>query len=493
MDNDKGNTPIHGKNVFQEVKYSQVNQATDEIKRPDTLFLYFTFMTVMLTAIVCGATIVWTSPAIVKLESNDTNINPLGRPIKSYELSKFMGIKGILSLVISLFLPKLADLIGRKMGIFWMAVIMYIGLIGLAFSKNVNVMTAFSVVSGACVNGLFSMIPMYLTEICEDHNRAKFLCLVGVFVPVGELCTFIIGPMFSYKIFTIIIAAPLIPFMVLSFLAPESPVYSLHNGRKEKCIQAIKKLRKNKTEAELEQDFFKIKKSLEDTDKSRGFNFRKLFGTKEGRLGIFIAFIPIFVQQISGFPTIMTLLAPIFNEFGSDISGDTVAIYVGVVKVILGIITAMIVERFGRRSLCLISAGGAGLPIFLLGIFFYLKYINSPLVYQYSWVPLVCILIYTLFISIGLGPIPMTLVNEMFSSDIRSIGCAFVLTLAFFNVTILISVYPIVAELIGTHWCMWTFGICCMIGTIIIHFVVPETKGKSVVEIQQILKNYKLL
>ncbi|CAG9832163.1 unnamed protein product [Diabrotica balteata] len=220
MDDGKGYTPILGKNVFQEVKYSpiELNQAKDEIKRPDTLFLYFTVMTVMLTALVCGSTLGWTSPAIVKLESNDTNINPLGRPITSYELSKFMGVGGILSLVISIFLPKLADLIGRKMSIFWMTVIMFIGIIGLAFSKNVDVMTAFSVVLGTAVNGLFSMMSMYLTEICEDHNRAKFICLMSVFIPVGELVTFIIGPMFSYKIFTIIMAVPLIHLWYYSFL-----------------------------------------------------------------------------------------------------------------------------------------------------------------------------------------------------------------------------------------------------------------------------------
>ncbi|XP_072383310.1 trehalose transporter 1-like protein [Diabrotica undecimpunctata] len=497
MTNSETGSTAEKKNILQEVKYIPTGsekdepfQPEDEIKRSDTLFLQFTVMTALLIFMVGGTTIVWTSPAIVKMKSNDSSINPLGRPIQTYEISKFMGIVGILALGGSLVLPKLADVMGRKRSLWIMAFFMFVGIVGLGLSRSVNVMIICSTIIALFFGGAMGILPMYLTEICEDHNRTKYGCLMSAFIPIGQLYTYLIGPVFSYTVFTILTAVPMIPFLVMFFFAPESPVYSLEHGNKEECSRALKKLRSNKTETELDNDLRKISKALETTNKTEGNSVGKLFGTKEGRVGMLLSLLPLFVQYFSGVPVLMMLMAPIFNNSGSFISGSTIGVCVGVVKIILFTTTSLIVERFGRRPLLLISAGGAALPVSLLGLYFYLKQMNSPFVYQYPWIPLVCVLTFVSFYSIGLGPIPITVMGEMFSADTRSTGCAIVTTISSMALTIYVSAYPILAELVGTHWCMWMFGTCCFGGALLIYFLLPETKGKSVVEIQEILKNY---
>uniref|UniRef100_A0A6P7FKV5 Facilitated trehalose transporter Tret1-like n=1 Tax=Diabrotica virgifera virgifera TaxID=50390 RepID=A0A6P7FKV5_DIAVI len=236
--------------------------------------------------------------------------------------------------------------------------------------------------AAAFFGAAMGILPMYLTEICEDHNRTKYGCLMSAGIPIGQLYTYLIGPVFSYTVFTILTAVPMIPFLVMFFFAPESPVYSLKNGRTEECSQALKKLRYNKTKIELDNDLLKISKALA-TSKSEGDSVRKLFSTKEGRLGMLLSLLSQCVQYMSGIPIIMVLMAPIFNESGSFISGSTIAVCVGVVKILLYTTTSMIVERFGRRPLLLISAIGSAIPVSLLGVFFYLKHINSPLVPLY--------------------------------------------------------------------------------------------------------------
>uniref|UniRef100_A0A6P7FMY5 Facilitated trehalose transporter Tret1-2 homolog n=1 Tax=Diabrotica virgifera virgifera TaxID=50390 RepID=A0A6P7FMY5_DIAVI len=497
MENSESNSKAERKYGLREVKYIPVEleqgvpfQPENGVKRSDTFFLQFTVMTALLIFMVGGTIIVWTSPAIVKMKSNDTSINPLGRPIETYEISKFMGTVGILSMGGALFLPKLADVIGRKKSLWVMAFFMFIGIVGLGFSRSINVMIMCSTLTNIFFCGAMGILPMYLTEICEDHNRTKYGCLMSAFIPLGQLYTYLIGPVFSYTVFTILTAVPMIPFLVLFFFAPESPVYSLKNGRKEECLRALKKLRSNKTDRELDNDLHIISKALATTNKTEGNSVGKLFGTKEGRVGMLLSLLPLFAQYFSGVPILMMLMAPIFNESGSFVSGSTIGVFVGAVKIFLFTTTSLIVERFGRRPLLLMSASGAAIPISLLGVFFYLKHINSPLVPLYPWVPLACVLTYISFYAIGLGPIPITVMGEMFSSDTRSTGCAIVTTVSSLALIVYVSAYPILAEAIGTHWCMWMFGSCCFGGALLIYFLLPETKGKNVVEIQEILKNY---
>uniref|UniRef100_A0A6P7FMJ8 Facilitated trehalose transporter Tret1-like n=1 Tax=Diabrotica virgifera virgifera TaxID=50390 RepID=A0A6P7FMJ8_DIAVI len=471
------------RNGFQEINYIHE-------RKSDTLYVYFTIITIVLTWIGGVATSVWSSPAIMKMKSNDTNINPLGRPITTEEISMLLGIPGIIALTGFILFPKLADCIGRKKSLLVAALLMFLSIVATSFTKDITSLIVFITFINIFFFGILAIVPVYITEICESHNRAKFSCIMTLCIPLGQLYVYIIGPIFSFRTFTLLTAAPLIPFMVLYSFATESPVFLLSKGRREECLNALTKLRGNKSEKELELDLIQMRESLSSSKQCKSVRTLSLLRTKRTRVGIMLGFLPITVQYFCGAAVFMPLMAPILDESGSNLSGNTLAMIVGAVKVTSFGFTSIIVERVGKKKLLVISSAATAIPITLLGVFFYLKSIGSPLVLQNRWVPLVSVVAFFIFYSIGLGSIPLGLIGELFTLDCRATATGLIMTIVNLLCIIYTASYPLLAEAIGSHSCMWIFGFTCCLGAILIKFVYPETTGKSITEIQQILIRY---
>ncbi|XP_072375722.1 facilitated trehalose transporter Tret1-2 homolog [Diabrotica undecimpunctata] len=472
-------------------------QCVDELKcvqeikhKPDTLFLYFTAIIGILPMVITGSSITWTSPAILKLESNDTAINPIGKPITTSEISMLLGAPMFVSLAGCSILQMAADRLGRKLSLQILCFGILVGLVGTAYSTNMKLIITWNCLYVTCIGNTMMVLPIYLTEICENHNRAKYGSLMSVCLSLGELYCFVLGPKFNFKIFTLLVGLPLVPFLLFFPFAPESPVYLFSKGKEKKCIDVLKRLRNNKTDNELNNDLNDIREEVNNVNSDNQLKIVQMWTVKEARLGLYLASLVLCTQFLCGVPTVMSLMEPIFEASSSNISSNTVAISVGIVKTISFTVSSMIVERFDRKIMLLVSSVGTGISVAILGIYFYLTHLNSPLVSSLQLVPIVTVLVYVMSFSLGLGPLPTVLTSELFTSDLRA--TAFIILL---NTTGLIfigfsSAFPFVASILGIHWCMWIFGFFCILGAILMHVFLPETRGKSIAEIQISLKNY---
>jgi len=368
---------------------------------------------------------------------------------------------------------------------------MFFGIIGLAFSQSLELMLTFLTITSICFQGMGIIFPIYLIEICEDHYRARYCILMSSFFSLGQLYCYIIGPLFSLKNFTLLVAVPMVPFLLLFFIAPESPIDCLKRGKREECIKTLQRLRNYRSSKELTMDYKATEVTLLASNKKKGSAIMELFRTKENRIGLMLGMLPVIIQNLSGVMILMPIMAPIFNDSNAKISGNTIAICVGIIKFCSFSFTSFIIERVGNRPLLIISSALTGLPVSVLGLHFYLKHINSPMLPHLQWVPLVCVLLYLIGYSLGIGNIPDSLLTIFFNSDLRSIASAFIMTTAGIILALYLSIYPLLDEAIGTHWCMWIFGVTCFLGAILFYIIMPETKGKSILEIQEILQSYE--
>nr|QJX15776.1 glucosinolate transporter [Phyllotreta armoraciae] len=471
----------------QTKKNQNENSQLSTSRKSDTLFLYISVITAHLISMASGASMVWTSPVLGKLYLNDTEVNPIGRPITTIEVSMLAGIPTFTNIVGILFMPKLSDIFGRKRFLLYSGLVMLLASVGLAFSNSVILMIITRCIFG--FPGTWTVSCLYAAEVSEDHNRGKFGCYFGIFNQLGHLFGFMIGPFLSVKYFTLIITSPLLIFLVIFMMMPETPIHLLVKGREDECKIALKKLRSNKSDEEIETDFDKLKENQRKHKEHAG-KITDLVKKRESILAVILGLIPLLNKYCSGVTVIFTFLAPFFDQTGTSLSGDIMAIIIAVFKITFFVLTSLIVERFGRRKMLLISSTGTAIPLFLLGIYFYLHSINSSLIAYLQWIPLTCLIFTVCFFGLGLGPIPQALISELPSANLRAVSSSLIHSTGSVASSTLTFLYPLVSESLGNHWCVWWFSMNCVIGAILMYFFLPETKGKSFDEIQEILRNY---
>ncbi|XP_074041137.1 facilitated trehalose transporter Tret1-2 homolog [Leptinotarsa decemlineata] len=480
---------------LKEITYKPVNHEfriqelkPNSTKKRDTFFLYFSVLTVNLLMIVNGSSLVWTSPVIPQLESTNPEINPLGEKITTFQISILVGLPSLFTIFGSFFFGKLPDVIGRKNTLICISLGTFLSNVAVAFGKHIYLYYAGRSIANLCLGLLFVVLPIYLNEICEDHNRAKHGCLMMFFLPFGSLYGYLLGPITSIKLFTLLCAAPLIPQLIfLWLLIPETPVYTASKGEKGATMKILRKLRSNKTDYEIREDYNQIEAMLKANSKADRGGFKNIFETRASRKGFIVGLGCCLSIHMSGVPVIMGFLGPIFNDAGTNLSGNMVAILVGCVKLLFFFVTITIVGRFGRRPLLLLSSIGTAIPLGVLAVHFYLNSIHSPMIVNIRWLPVACVLIYIAIYSLGLGSIATSLLTELFPNNVRAIATSVIMTIGNTLLLLLTTGFPIVSHFLGVHYCIGIFSVSCVFSFIFIYYMLPETKGKSTLEIQEIL------
>lgn len=330
-------------------------------------------------------------------------------------------------------------------------------------------------------------VSVFLSEIAEDHNRGIIGCFIGLTFPLGNLYGYLVGPMFSVKIFTLLSTIPnIISVLCCLTFIPESPYYLASKGYKNETLKALQRIR-NKSANDLEKEYEKIVQTLKVTADKLDNTWRNLFCVKSLRRGLVIVIGLSTIQQLSGIGAILSYAGPMFDASNASLSGDTVAILIGVVKIFSVLFATVVIETTGRRPLLLISAFGGSFSLVLLGLFFYLKDFRFEIVSTLSWLPITSVLLFVVFYAFGLGVIPLSILGDLFPGNVKSkvssVCASTTLTLMF----IVTTLFPVMNDFMGTPLCLCLFSIFGLLGFLFIHFLVPEIKGKSLVEIQELL------
>ncbi|XP_057653969.1 facilitated trehalose transporter Tret1-like [Diorhabda carinulata] len=453
-------------------------------------YTYFCSLTADLLMISTGMQISWYSPAFTKLLSNDSIVNPFGEPISMMQISILSILPSLAAVIMYIPWAKVLNTIGAKKTMRIMATIHICNLITIAFARNIIVYYVFLPLIGITAYGGVLALTVYNTEIAQDSHRGTINCIMSLHMPIGILIGYILGSVYSLKNSSLISTTPSIIFILLSLLIPESPYHLIFKQKNTEGYKALETLRGRKNVSEIELEYNKIKLTIDNDMLLRKLTkISDFVRCKSIRKAFLISTQLFIVEQLSGISFILGYVTVIFSKAGTGLSGDIVGILVGITKLVSFFPAVYYIDKLGRKTLILSSIFGCSVLMLLLGIFFYLDHIGSNLIGNIRWISILFTLIYILSYGIGLGNVPLAFAGEIFPKDVRSAGVATTLIIDTLVLSIVTFSFPLVSTTLGLHWCFWICAAASSIGFISIYFTMPETKGKSFLEIQNLLEN----
>ncbi|XP_056388334.1 solute carrier family 2, facilitated glucose transporter member 3-like isoform X2 [Hyla sarda] len=421
---------------------------------------------------------------------NETYIHRYGTPMSSSMLTSLwslsVAIFSVGGMFGSLSVGLLANRFGRRNA---MLLTNVAALVGGALMALAKVAWSFEmVIIGRFIIGLYSgtctgLVPMYIGELSPTAYRGALGTLNQLGIVIGILIAQIFGLevilgsvtfwplLLGITVFLSIIQCALLPFCV------ESPRYLLiMKNEPEKAEIILKRLRGTE---DVASDLEEMKEEGRRMAQEKPVSFLELFRAKQFRQPIFIAIVLQLSQQLSGINAVFYYSTSIFKDANvPNPIGATIG--AGVVNVVFTVVSLLIVERAGRRTLHLTGLGG--MAVFALIMTIALKLEMQAEAWRY--VSIVAIFGFVALFEIGPGPIPWFIVAEFFSQGPRPAAMA-VSSCCNWTANFLVGMlFPYAAKGCGPYVFLIFMGFL-IIFFIFTFFKVPETKGRTFEEITQ--------
>ena len=335
--------------------------------------------------------------------------------------------------------------------------------------------------------------------------RGALGVLFNLQVDNGILFVYVVGAYVSY--IWLCIACAIIP--AVSFLTfiwmPESPIYLASKGKKIETEKSLHWLRGARyvTNYDLKPELERIQKFVSQSKSespSQGASSRDIpahivFLMKEIPKHLFtlsssptkravniVCWLMIF-RQVNGINAVIFYTVDIFQEAGGSLSPFLATIIVGIVQVVATYISSLLVERTGRRVLLLFSNVTMAVCHLLLAVYFYFKQMGGDL-RTFDWLPLLCVATFIAGFNIGFGPLPWVMMAELLPNESKRWASGLAASVNWILVFAVTNLYGMMIENLGPMITFGIFGGMCILGTVIIAFIVPETTGKTREEIQ---------
>ncbi|MDE5607525.1 MAG: sugar porter family MFS transporter [Muribaculaceae bacterium] len=394
---------------------------------------------------------------------------------------------------------RLADRIGRKPLLTAAAFIFLLSAYGTGAFDAYTWFLVWRLVGGVAIGIASGLSPMYIAEIAPPATRGKLVSINQLTIVIGILAAQVANYLIAEPVAAGLTEAPLdswncqwgwrwmfwaeaFPagaFLILTFFIPESPRWLDMKGREKEALLTYERIG-GKAYAESQLAELLAARPAATPERQNGVGGRRY--RRVLILGIVLAVF----QQWCGTNVIFNYAQEIFADAGFDI-GEMLfnIVLTGVINVVFTFVAIYTVERLGRRRLILIGAGGLAIIYLLLG--------TGYLMHLTGFVMVIPVIAAIACYAMTLGPVTWVLLAEIFPDRVRAAGmavCTFMLWSACFLLT---YTFPLLNSALGSYGTFWIYSTICVAGYIFFTLRLPETKSKSLNEIEHELINDKIL
>ncbi|XP_022201482.2 facilitated trehalose transporter Tret1 [Nilaparvata lugens] len=438
-----------------------------------------------ISVLMAGSTIGWITPILVGLLGPDSEV-----PMTADESSWVASVIEVGNFVTPLPFGLLVDRWGRKPCLLSIAPMYIVSWLLVLATRSVLVLYFVRFVQGLAMGVVFTVLPMYLAEIAGADIRGALSAFFQGMWYMGILTEYCVGPYVSYQTLAYVsLAFPLI-FLLTFVWIPESPYYLLMKGEEEKAGVALAWLRGESSPARVSEELQSMKMSVEKEMLRKG-SWNDLVSTAANRKALLIVLIAALAEIMSGITAILTYASQTFGaaDAKEGLTPDECTILMGLLVLMATVFAGGVVDVMGRKPLMLASALGCAVCELIAGVYYFLQEKTSIDVTSYRWVAFSSITGYCVILSAGLGPVVATFQGELFPSNTRGLASAVVAISVTISSFFWMKLYQVIADHIGIYLNYFLFSLCCLVSSVFILFLVPETKGKTLAEIQSDLNS----
>lgn len=373
-----------------------------------------------------------------------------------------------------------ADKFGRRKVLVFASLLFFVSALGSALSGSSVALAVYRLIGGLAVGAVSVAGPIYISEVSPPEKRGTLVSFNQFAIVIGILLAYVVGYLFvgSSEGWRYMLGFPAIFSLIFFFFLmsgfPETPRWLVANNKQEEALSVLTKVGG--------EDFAKtalrnIEESLKLERNSKKVKFSDIFKGKIGRVVLLGTTLAAF-QQITGINAVVNY-APIIFEL-TGVAGDTAllqSMLVGIVNFLATIVALYLVDTRGRKTLLLWGAVGMTIS---------LGYITYAFAFSGSNIGvLIALLIYIAFFAASFAPVMWVVTSEMFPNRVRGMALSFSTAVSWMFTFLTVQFSPFILNQFGGAVLFGFFGVFSLLAFVFVKIWIPETKGKSLEQIER--------
>lgn len=374
----------------------------------------------------------------------------------------------------------LSEKLGRRRLVFMISIVFIIGALILALAPTMEILVLGRVIIGLAVGGSTAIVPVYLSELAPTDARGSLSSLNQLMITIGILASYLVNyafaPIEGWRWMLGLAVVPSVILMIGVIFMPESPRWLLEK-RGEKAARDVMKL--TYPASEIDHEIENMKKINQIAD-----NTWTVLKSPWLLSTIIIGSVFALLQQLIGINAIIYYAPKIFATAGF---GESTAILstvgIGVVNVLVTIFAISIIDKIDRKKLLVIGNIGMVASLLIMSALIWLIGVNSA-----AWITLLCLTTFIIFFGVSWGPVLWVMLPELFPMRARGAATGIAALVLSIGSLLVAQFFPVLTDVLQVQQVFLIFAVIGIIAMIFVIKFLPETRGRSLEQIEQDLR-----
>ncbi len=372
----------------------------------------------------------------------------------------------------------IGDRLGRRKSLLFAALLFAVSTVGAALAHSLIVFSIGRLVGGLAIGLASCLTPVYIAEIAPARNRGTLVSMNQLAIVVGILSAYVVSWKLaflgetSWRWMLGVAAIPSVAFFFGLLTIPESPRWLIVNGRREEGARVMARLF-GRDEAAAQVQLIEAAGNAEEG------SWREVFA-KPMRKRLAVALALAVLCQVTGINTVLYYGSIIISDHFPGQSAGTALIanvVIGVTNLLFTLVAMLFLDRWGRRTMLLTAFGGMGLSLAALVVGIHA--VHTP-----PMALLASVICYVAFFAFGMGPVVWIVISEIFPSKVRGRAAAVATSTLWSSTMAVTFTFLSLVKILGIDGTFAIYAFLCLVGFGFTWKWVPETRGKTLEEIQ---------